>query len=107
MLLEGAPVPLKFTVETHPRWRTAIPAESGSLVQGLRNNQFPCRTNEYRNSFTMVVLMVYTSVIWALYPSPHCSRQAIGQLGPGSILVLCGLSCIVVVILIRFLALTL
>ena len=51
--------------------------------------------------------MVYTSVNCALYPSAALSSQAIGQLGPGSILTLCGASCIVVVILIRFLALML
>src|SRR6267378_7509216 len=107
-LLLGAPVPLKFTVGNTSALENCNPNWAGKpLCRVCGTNQFPCRTNEYRNSFTIVELMVYTSVIWALYPSPALFSQAIGQLGPGSILVLCGLSCIVVVILIRFLALTL
>jgi len=70
MLLEGAPVPLKFTVGNTSALENCNPSWSReALVQGLRNKPIPLRTNEYRNSFHHVVLMVYTSVIWALYPS--------------------------------------
>ena len=37
--------------------------------------------------------MVYTSEIWALYASAALFSQAIGQIGPGSTFVLCGVSC--------------
>src|SRR5690349_15725793 len=106
MLLVGAPVPLKFTVGNTSALENCNPSAAGKpLFRVCGTNQFPCRTKENRNSLTMVVLMVYTSEICALYPSAALFSQAMGQLGPGSILTLCGLSCIVVVILIRFLAL--
>src|SRR5713101_5398122 len=95
MLLEGAPVPLKFTVGNTSALENCNPSAAGKpWWRVCGTNQFPCRTNEYRNSFTMVELTVYTSVICALYPSAALSSQAIGQLGPGSTFTLWGTSCI-------------
>src|SRR5882757_10003507 len=88
-----APVPLKFTVGNTSALENCNPSAAGRpMFKVCGTNQFACRTNENRNSLTMVGLMVYTSETCALYPSAALFSQAIGQLGPGSILTLCGLS---------------
>src|ERR1700730_11157205 len=90
----GWPVPFTFTVGNTSALENCNPNWAGKcLPRVCGTNQFACRTNEYRNSFTMEELMVYTSVICALYPSAALFSQPTGQLRPGSKLVLCGLSC--------------
>src|SRR5258708_19323833 len=108
MLGDGELIPLKLIVGNASAWANCNPICAGKpLPRVCGTNQFPCRTNEYRNSFTMDELMVYTSKILALYPSAAKFSQPIGHPGPESTAVLCGCPCMLTVMLMRFLALTL
>src|SRR5436190_8019299 len=104
----GALVPWRLTVGNTSAWENCNPNAAGKpLPRVCGTNQFPCRTNEYRNSFTRDGLMAYTSETCALYDSAALFSQPIGQAKPGSALVLCGLSCMLTVRLTRFFSLML
>src|SRR6266403_1352267 len=103
----GAPVPWSWIVGNTSAWENFNPKVAGKPLPRLcGTNQLLCRTNEYRNSFTKVELGEYTFEICALYPSDELLSQPIGQAKPsGSALVLWGPSCMLTVILSRFLSL--
>src|SRR5437016_8529666 len=92
----GDAVPWNWTVGNTSAWENCNPKVAGKpLPKVCGTNQFPCRTNEYRNSFTREELKVWTSETCALQLSAALLSQPIGQAKPsGSALVLWGLSCI-------------
>src|SRR4030095_979889 len=104
----GPPVPLMLTVGNTSAWENCNPNAAGyPFPRVCGTNKLPSRTTKKRNACTRDELKVYTSDTWALYPSAALFSQPIGQTGPGSMFVLCGLSCMLTVMLTRFLSLML